>query len=457
MTTRQTEARPQAVPDKAKRIGETDARWAWVERSVWTDRMLHALERGVEGGRWYCLIDKVCRMETLRAAWARVQANRGAAGVDHETVTAFGRRIEENLTKLHEDLRTGRYRPSAVRRVRIPKPGKPGETRPLGIPTIRDRVVQSALRSVLEPIFEVGFAERSYGFRPRRGAKDALRRVRQLIDAGNAHVVDADLKSYFDTIDHDNLLALLRRRVTDGKVLALVEGFLTAGILEDKVERTPGEGTPQGGVISPLLANIYLDPLDHLVAGRGWEMVRYADDFVILCPTAEGAQQALTVVQEWAASVALTLHPEKTRLVSLEEEGSNFDFLGYRFWRNRHNVAPKAKQRMRERIRELTPRSSGYSLDTIIKRLNATLRGWFEYFKHGAKSAMREIDERVRTRLRAILWKRHKRPGYPGPSAKFRWTNTYFTGLGLLSLKAARETIVAARHAGKPPTGEPCA
>lgn len=457
MKSSQDEQAPPAVPSRAERGGETLARWAWVERSVWTERMLQTLETGVEGGKWYCLIDKVFRPENLGAAWARVRANRGAAGVDHETVAAFGRRVDENLAKLHTELRTGHYRPSAVKRVHIPKAGRPGETRPLGIPVVRDRVVQTALRNALEPIFEVGFSEHSYGFRPGRGAKDALRVVRRLLDEGYTHVVDADLKAYFDTIPHDRLLSLLRNKVSDGKVLALVEGFLTAGVMGEVVARAPDEGTPQGGVISPLLANIYLDPLDHLVAAAGWKMVRYADDFVILCKERAQAQGALDAVREWTASAGLTLHPEKTRIVDLEAEGSYFDFLGYRFKRTRHNVAPKAHKRILERVRELTPRNSGDSLETIVKRINATTRGWFGYFKHAAKTVMREIDERIRTRLRAILWRRNKRPGFPGPSAKKRWTNDYFDKLGLLSLKAARAKIVAARYAVKPLTGEPCA
>lgn len=451
------EERPEAVPSRAERAGDAPDRWSWVERGIWTDRMLDALERGVGGGRWYCLIDKVFNLANLRAAWAKVRANRGAPGVDHETVSAFDRRSEENLLKLHEDLRTGRYQPCAVRRVHIPKPGKVGETRPLGIPAVRDRVVQTALRNVLEPIFEVGFAEHSYGFRPRRGAKDALRRVRQLLDDGYTIVVDADLKSYFDTIPHERLLARVRERVTDGRVLALTEGFLSAGVMDGLETWTPDAGTPQGGVISPLLSNIYLNPLDHQMAQGGWQMVRYADDFVILCRTLEEAERALEAVKDWTANAGLTLHPDKTRLVDLGGEGAFFDFLGYRFQKSRHLVTPKARQRVHDRVRELTPRNSGQSLETVIKRLNATLRGWFEYFKHGPKNVMRDLDQRVRTRLRAILWKRNKRPGFPGPLAKCRWTNAYFEAVGLLSLQATRAAIVSARHAVRPLTGEPYA
>lgn len=419
--------------------------------------MLHALERGVQGGKWFSLVDKVWKEENLRAAWAKVRANRGAAGVDHETVEGFERRLEENLRRLQEDLRAGRYRPAPVKRVWIPKPGRPGETRPLGIPTVRDRVVQAAVRNVLEPIYEDGFAEQSYGFRPKRSTKDALRVVRRLLDEGYTHVVDADIKGYFDTISHEILLARLRERVTDGKVLALVEGFLKAGVLEDWDYEEPGEGTPQGGVISPLLANIYLNPLDHLVAERGWRMVRYADDFVILCRSAGEAEEALSMVREWTASVALTLHPEKTRIVDLEAGGGYFDFLGYRFRRRRHSVGPKAQSRIRERIRDLTPRKNGYCLQAVITKLNKILVGWYQYFKHGSKTTMLELDAFVRRRLRAILWRRRKKSWSAGPTLNRKYPNAFFDQFRLLSLKATRKLEVAARHAGRPPTGEPCA
>lgn len=457
MTTRQDEDQPQALPERAERDGDTRARWAWVERSVWTDRMLHALETGMQGRKWYCLVDKVYKPANLAAAWAKVRANRGAAGVDRQTVASFDRTVEENLAKLHEELRTGRYRPSAVRRVRIPKPGRPGEFRPLGIPTVRDRIVQAALRNVLEPIFEAGFAEHSYGFRPRRSTKDALRAVRKHLDAGFTHVVDADLKGYFDTIDHDVLLARLREKVTDGRVLDLVTGFLKAGVMEELEVRKPETGTPQGGVISPLLANVFLDPLDHVVVERGWRMVRYADDFVILCATAEEAARALDTVRAWTASVALTLHPEKTHIVNLEESGSYFDFLGYRFRRSRHGIAPKARERIRSRIRDLTPRGRGDSLEAIIADLNRVLKGWYQYFKHASKSALEEVDSFVRTRLRAIRWRQQGHKGFPGPELNRKMPTAYFAESGLFSLQTARKLEGAARIAGRPPTGEPCA
>ena len=457
MTTRQDEDNPLAVPERAERGGETRARWAWVERSVWTDRMLDSLEGGVQGGKWYCLWDKVFKLENLRSAWAEVRANRGSAGVDRETVASFDRKAEEKLARLHEDLRAGRYRPSAVRRVRIPKPGKPGETRPLGIPTVRDRIVQAAARHVLEPIFEAGFAEHSYGFRPRRSAKEALRAVRGHVDGGYTHVVDADLKRYFDTINHELLLARLQEKVTDGRVLALVDAFLKAGVKEDGKYEPSTEGTPQGGVISPLLANVFLDPLDHLVAGAGWRMVRYADDLVILCASAEEANRALETVRSWTASVALTLHPEKTRVVDLDQRGACFDFLGYRFRKARHNASPKAQEAARQRVRDLTRKSRSGSLATIITDLNKMLVGWFQYFKHAPKTTMLKLDEFVRKRIRGVLWRRRKKSWYAEEHLTKVWPNTFLTANGLFSLLTARRREVAARQAARPPTGEPCA
>ena len=244
------EEQPVAVPEGAKRTGEILRRWCWVEPTVWTERMLAALEEGVKGGRWFSLIDKVHTERTLRAAFHQVATNQGAAGVDHVTIAMFTERLEENLTNLGDELRKGTYRPQAIRRHYIPKPGSQ-EKRPLGIPTVRDRVVQTTLRMVLEPIFERDFATHSYGFRPHRGCKDALRRVEELLKAGYRYIVDADLKSYFDTIPHDRLRALVAEKVSDGRILALIEAFLKQGVLDGLREWTPTMGSPQGAVISP--------------------------------------------------------------------------------------------------------------------------------------------------------------------------------------------------------------
>jgi len=279
--TRQTEKTPQRVPEPGNRWtspdGDVRSQWEWTEPVVWTKRMLTTLENGVRGGRWHSLIDKVYANKTLMAAYQRVADNEGAAGVDHVTVEAFKRRLEENLDHMHRTLKEDTYCPQAIRRVLIPKPGG-REKRPLGIPTVRDRVVQTALKQVLEPIFERDFAEHSYGFRPGRSCKDALRRVDELLKAGYDHIVDADLKSYFDTIPHDRLIALIRDKVSDRRIHSLVERFLKQGVMEGQSAYEPEQGSPQGAPISPLFSNIYLNGLDHQMAERGFEMVRYADD-----------------------------------------------------------------------------------------------------------------------------------------------------------------------------------
>jgi RNA-directed DNA polymerase len=277
VTVRVQDVAPAAVPATATQAGEVRARWAWTEPAVWTDRMLTALEQGVKGGRWFSLVDKVYALATLRAAFASVKANQGAAGVDHQTIAMYDARLDANLAELSRSLQTGTYRPQGIRRHWIPKPGTT-EQRPLGIPTVRDRVVQAAVRLVLEPIFERDFAPHSYGFRPQRSAKDALRRVAALLKAGYVHVVDVDVQGYFDSIPHAPLRALVQAKVSDGRVLALIEAFLGQEIFDGLSHWTPETGTPQGAVLSPLLSNIYLDPLDHAMAEQGFEMVRYADD-----------------------------------------------------------------------------------------------------------------------------------------------------------------------------------
>ena len=397
--------------------------------------MLTALENGVKGGKWHSLMDKVWSKANLFSAYTRVAGNGGAAGVDHVTTDAFSNRLDENLERLHRTLREDTYRPQAIRRVHIPKPGSQ-ERRPLGIPTVRDRVVQAALRNVLEPIFERDFAEQSYGFRPGRGCKDALRRVDQLLKRGYTHVVDADLKSYFDTIPHDKLLARIKEKVVDGRVLRLVERFLKQSVLDGLRQWTPEAGSPQGAVISPLLSNIYLDPLDHEMAERGYQMVRYADDFVIMCRSREEAEKALAVVQAWVAEAGLVLHPKKTRLVTHEE---GFDFLGYHFERGYKWPRKKSLTKLKDRLRAKTKRTSGQSLAYIVREVNFTLRGWFEYFQHSHWTTFGSIDQWVRMRLRSILRKRHGRKGRGRGRDHQRWPNAFFANHGLYSLSTAHE------------------
>lgn len=426
-----TEHQPAAVPETAKRAVEILLRWGWVEPSVWTERMLTALDEGVKGGLWYSLMDKVHSERNLRAAFARVAANEGAAGVDHVTTVMFADRLDAELAKLGDALRTGAYQPQAIRRHYIPKPGTQ-ERRPLGIPTVRDRVVQTALRQVLEPIYERDFAAQSYGFRPRKGCKDALRRVDELLKAGATQVVDADLKSYFDTIPHDHLLAQVRKKVSDGRVLTLIEAFLHQGVMDGLAEWTPEQGTPQGAVISPLLSNLYLDPLDHLMAESGWEMVRYADDFVILCRSAEDATRALEAVRQWTAAAGLTLHPDKTRIV--DATTGHFDFLGYRFEDGTRRPRPKSLDKFKDAVRAKTKRTSGTSLFTIIATLNPTLHGWFGYFKHSHKWTFERLDGWIRMRLRSILRRRMGMQGRGRGADHQRWPNSFFETQGLFSL-----------------------
>jgi len=402
--------------------------------------MLATLEQGVTGGKWYSLIDKLYPIATLAAAFAAVKANQGAAGVDHVSIEDYAAKLETNLARLSESLRTGTYRPQAIRRHYIPKPGSQ-EKRPLGIPAVQDRVVQTALRMLLEPIFERDFAAQSYGFRPNRGCKDALRRVDELLKAGYVHVVDADLKSYFDTIPKDRLLALVAGKVSDRRVLALVEAFLGQRVLEDGQEWTPEQGTPQGAVISPLLSNIYLDPLDHLMARSGFEMVRYADDFVVLCRTPEEAAEALAVVRDWTAQAGLTLHPVKTRLVDARTDG--FDFLGYHFEAGKRWPRAKSLGKIRDIIRAKTQRTTGRSLAMVIGSLNPALRGWFGYFQHSRPATFRIMDGWVRRRLRSLLRKQQKRRGIADVRGadQIRWPNRFFAEHGLFSLQRAYETV----------------
>jgi RNA-directed DNA polymerase len=276
-TAEQSEGQAPAVSVGTTQGAETRGRdWSWVEASVWNERMLAALENGVKGGRWFSLIDKVYRAETLRAAWQKVKANAGAAGVDGQSVERFAARAERYLEELSTALKRGTYRPQPVRRVEIPKGG--GKFRPLGIPVVKDRIVQTALKFVLEPIFEREFLKMSYGFRPGLGCKDALREVEGLLREGYTFVVDADLKSYFDTIAHARLMERVEEKVSDGRVVELIEAFLKQDIVKEMERWTPTGGTPQGAVISPLLANLYLHPLDGQMQQKGYRMVRYADD-----------------------------------------------------------------------------------------------------------------------------------------------------------------------------------
>ena len=434
---KQSESQAPTVPHRATQGAETHGRdWSWVEASVWNERMLAALQNGVKGGKWFSLIDKVYRAETLRAAWQKVEANGGAAGVDGQSVERFAARAEMYLEELSTALKKGTYRPQPVRRVEIAKGG--GKFRPLGIPVIKDRIVQTALKFVLEPIFEWEFLKMSYGFRPGVGCKEALREVEGLLREGYTFVVEADLESYFDTIAHARLLERVKERVSDGRVLELIEAFLKQDIVKEMERWTPTGGTPQGAVISPLLANIYLHPLDGHMKQKGYRMVRYADDFVVLCRSGEEAQAALAEVKAWVESNGLSLSTDKTHVGDCRQAGQGFDFLGYHFELGRHWVRQKSYKSMQDRIRMRTKRTRGESLARIIADLNPMLRGWFNYFKHAHPNTFKWMDSFVRRRLRAVLRKQEKRPGMGVCREDHqRWPNKFFAAQGLFTLTAA--------------------
>lgn len=433
---------PVTVSQATKQAGEAcPIEWGWVERSVWTERMLEALAKGVKGGVWFSLIDKVYRSDTLQAAWRTVKRNGGKAGSDHQSIKAFERNLTGEIARLSEELRAGTYRPRPVWRVYINKPGS-REKRPLGIPCVRDRVVQAALRLVIEPIFERDFVPHSYGFRPERGCKDALREVDRLLKAGYTHVVDADFKAYFDSIPHKPLLTDIGQYIADGRVMELLEAFLKQDILEGLDLWTPEQGSPQGAVISPLLANLYLHPVDVAMAKAGFEMIRYADDLVVLCRSEAEAHKALDHLRQLATERGLSLHSEKTRLVDVSVPGEGFDFLGYHFERGTRWPRKKSLRKVKDAIRTKTKRSNGHSLPVIIEDVNRTLRGWFEYFKHSHKWTFPSMDQWVRRRLRSIL---RRRIGLKGISRGFdhrRWTNRFLREHGLFSLVEARRTLL---------------
>jgi RNA-directed DNA polymerase len=438
------EQRSTGSADEAKQGAETLRSLAGVEAAVWTERMLSALGNGVKGGKWYSLIDKVYAPATLELAWMKVDANKGAAGVDGQSVERFAAKADEYLSELTTALRAESYHPQAVKRVEIPKGD--GRMRPLGIPTVKDRIVQQAVRLVIEPIFESGFCDGSYGFRPGRGCHDALREVDRLLKEGYTHVVDADLQSYFDTIPHERLMTRIEERISDGRVLDLIRGWLKAEIMQGLDRWTPALGSPQGAVISPLLANIYLDPLDWLMAEHGYPMVRYADDFVILTRSHAEAEAALALVRVWVATNGLILHPAKTRTANCRKKGNGFEFLGYRFERGRRDVRKKSLDKLKETIRAKTKRTRGQSLAFVIVDLNRTLRGWFGYFKQAHPSIFRQLDGMIRRRLRAMLRKQTRRSGFGiARTDHQRWPNAYFANAGLFALHAAWQTARQSR------------
>ena len=427
--------------DRARRL---ESLRRWVSPCAWTERMLEALgQPGAEERRWHALIDKVHKDSVIEEACDKVLGNDGAAGIDRISCGRYAAHREHFNAHVAAALKDGSYRADEVRRKDIPKAGTK-ET--LGIPTVRDRIVQSALCAVLEPIFDLEFSERSYGFRRGRGCKDALREVDRLLKDGRCFVVDADIKGYFNTIPHAKLLKLVAKRIADSKVLSLIQQFLRRGVLDELRDEDSPQGTPQGGVISPLLANIYLDPLDHLLEAEGFQCIRYADDFVILCATRDEAERALAKVREWMVEAELTLHPTKTKIADLNQIDGHFEFLGYRFQRCKTRIQrwPRSKSmdKVKDSVRELTKPCNGFGMKEIIAKLTPKLRGWYGYFKHSNRWTFSYFDAFIRRRLRSILRKRSKRKGVSrgnGADHK-RWPNAFFRDLGFWSLADAHRS-----------------
>ena len=374
-----------------------DVKWGTLSLShesllVWSARMLEALERGNDKRKWHTLADKVWLPKTLEAALQAVTSKAG---------------------------------------------GESGanQKRPLGLPTVRDRIVQKALHIVLEPIFERDFAEQSYGFRPGRNARQAVERVESLLKEGKVWVVDADIKGYFDNIPHEALMERVGEKIADSRVKGMIEKFLKAGVMESGKDWEPTTGgTPQGAVISPLLANIYLDPLDHKMAAGGKEMIRYADDFVILCESREEAEATLEEVRQWTGKAGLTRHPEKTRIVDARE-GGGFEFLGWHFERGLRWPREKSQKKFKESIRAKTARNNGKSMEAIIVEINRTVRGWGNYFQGGVAYVPKKLQGWMRMRLRSILRRRNKRKGRGRGRDHYRYQNAWFAERGLINLK----------------------
>ena len=394
----------------------------------------------------HSLVDKVYKRKNLEMAWEKVKANRGSGGVDGQSLKAFAAQLEQQLDQLQSELQEDTYRPQPVRQVQIPKAGKPGEFRTLGIPTIYDRVCQQALLNRLEPIFEPVFDEANFGYRRGRSTKDAMRKVWKEIQSGREWIVDADLKDFFGSVDHEKLLTLVAQQVADGRVLRLIKAMLKAGSY-GKGQLFPSErGTPQGGVVSPLLSNVLLTPFDQEMRRKGYQLTRYADDWVITCKSAAEAQAALEAATRILEQLGVRLNPQKTRIIHVRH---GFDFLGYRIIRSSRKsklpasrirrwqpkgliVTPTTKsiQRFRDRVRSLTRRCVSRKTEELIRELNPTLRGWGEYYKRAhVRTLFHRLDRWIVRRIWSQRFRRWRTTGWKQlPPA------TLYEELGLVNL-----------------------
>jgi RNA-directed DNA polymerase len=393
---------------------------------------------------WYSLYDKIYAKANLEKAFSHVKKNKGAPGVDKVTIKMYEQKLEDNLEVLQEKLKSKTYRPKPVRRKMIEKDN--GKLRPLGIPTVEDRIVQAAIRNILEPIFEEDFLPCSYGFRPGISAHMALDKVTEHLEAGYHYVIDADLQSYFDTIPHDKLVQQIRKRVTDGSVIRLIQQFLRAGVLEGELYQDTPEGAPQGGVLSPLLSNIYLHQLDQLMTDRGHRIVRFADDFIILCKSQKGAERVMKGVKIFLEEeLGLTVNQEKTKVVYSEKEP--FTFLGFEFKGNIRRIDPKKEAKFKKRVKEITRRNQTVNIKTLIEeKLNSYLRGWANYFRHGnVKTKFKTWDSWIRRRLRMIQlrsWKKVK--NLHRSLRKKGWREENLRGIRMFAWRSSKSPMVHA-------------
>ena len=378
----------------------------------------------------HSLVDKVYSRKNLALAWEAVRRNRGAAGVDRQSLGDFASSLEENLELLHEELRTKTYEPQALRRVHISKAGKRGELRPLGIPAVRDRICQQALVQRLAPIFEADFDDSSYGYRQGRSPHGAMRKIWSEIQVGRAWIVDADLRNFFGSVDHALLMQLVTRRIADGRVLELIEQMLEAPVLESGRVTPTVRGTPQGGVVSPLLANVLLTPFDREMRARGYQLTRYADDWVVTCTTRAEAEGALATARRILETLGVVLHPEKTRIVHVRH---GFEFLGYVVRQGKkplrlpqHRIKSgarqgalyaqpneKARRRFKDKIRVLTRRRAPVSTEQLIRDINPVIRGWGIYYRRAhVRKLFNQLDRWIARRIWSHRYKRWRNHGW---------------------------------------------